>query len=120
MKISLFFGWVSFCLLGVMVASGTEITAQSPDGSLRVIVSYDRSQPLCYRVEQEGETVLSSSSLGLVIDGRDLGLRVQTNGTVTDTLIDERYPIYGHHAEARNHCRQYSIPLKGSGRAYVL
>jgi len=120
MKIGQFLGWLGGGLLAVMSASGTEITAQSPDGSLRVIVSYDRSEPLRYRVEQGGEKVLSASSLGLVIDGRDLGLRVQSNGVVTDTLIDERYSIYGHHAEARNYCRQYSIPLKGSGRAYVL
>ena len=120
MKLNQLFGWLGACLFGGLTASGAEITAQSPDGNLQVIVAYDRSTPLCYRVEQRGETVLAPSPLGLVIDGRDLGQRVHANGPVTDTLIDTHYPIYGHHAEAHDYCRQYSIPLKGSGRAYVL
>ena len=101
-------------------AVAAEITVQSPDGNLKVILSYDRTVPLNYRVEKQGEPVLTSSALGLVVDGRDLGRRVQANGAVTDTWIDESYPIYGNHAQARNYCREYSVPLKGSGRAYVL
>lgn len=107
-------------LLCAAPAGAEEITAPSPDGKLKVIVSYDRSAPLTYRVEKEGKLVLAPSALGLSVEGKDLGARARANGPVTTATIREEYPIYGNHAVARNHCEQYSIPLKASGIPYVL
>lgn len=55
---------------------------------------------LFFTVKKNNQEVIQKSSLGLVIDGDDIGQNVSITGKTKEIIIKEKYPLMGNHARA--------------------
>ena len=111
---------VGVLTLAVSGAWGQTITVQSPNSSVVSTIKISSSR-LTYNLTRGGTSVLEDSSMGVTINGVDLGLGV-TFGTPTVQTINETYAVLGGHSTAVNNCNQYTIPVTqtASGKQYNL
>ena len=91
----------------------------SPDGEVEVRVFTENGRLFC-TAKQGGEEALAPSPLGVVADGVDLGLNVSASSQAETEKIDESYPLFGNHANARNRAVEATLPLEASGKRYTL
>ena len=91
----------------------------SPDGEVEVRVFTENGRLFC-TAKQGGEEALAPSPLGIVADGVDLGLNVSASSQAETEKIDESYPLFGNHANARNCAVEATLPLEASGKRYTL
>lgn len=114
---------VWMCCVGLLImaplgvtygASPKPVIVSSPNGKIKVEVRPDAKDQLTWSVQRQGQTVLSPAPLGLTVDGRDLGRSV-TLGTPRTRTIEEKYPIWGNHPVAVNHCHEAVIPVTCTG-----
>ena len=78
---------------------------ESPDGSITATVFVSENGNLGYSVQKDGTDVLLRASLGLTVNGQDLGRDV-TLGELVETTLDEPYETRGMHTQAQNHYNQ--------------
>mgnify|MGYP000015324715 CR=1 FL=1 len=78
---------------------------ESPDGSITATVFVSENGNLGYSVQKDGTDVLLRASLGLTVNGQDLGRDV-TLGEPVETTLDETYETRGMHPQARNYYNQ--------------
>lgn len=81
------------------------VAVKSPGGKLEVEVAVDEGGKLTWTVRREGNVVLGPGALGLTVDGEELGTGVSL-AQVRRQTIEERYPTWGNHAVAVNHCNE--------------
>ena len=112
--------WACSLLACVPAVFAGEVKTTSPDGRLSVVVQYGEGAPLTWQVQRDGRPVVGVSPLGLVIGGKNIAAGVRSAGTPVQMRIDESYPVYGVHAQARNRCNETVIPLRGAGIGYEL
>jgi len=92
-----------------------------PDGRLQLELLPSEEGRLSYLVTMDGELVIDTSSVSIVIDGVDLG-----HGTHLDETAryrtDETYAWRGVHSVARNHCNGATVAFRHveSGTDYTL
>lgn len=109
-------------IIGIALLSATTVAAdvvvKSPDKKLQVVISDGTG--LRYQVKFDGRVVLDWSRFGIVADGVDLGENVKL-GKPRSRTIKERYPVFGVHAWAINHCKHVTIPVETDrGETYQL
>ena len=101
-------------------ADVTPATVASPDGKIGIEIKTDATGQLTWSVQRQSQTILSAAPLGLTVDGHDLGKSV-TLGEPRRRTIDERYPTWGNHSAAFNHCNEAVIPVESAdGMKYEL
>jgi len=97
-----------------------DVQVRSPSGSLVLTVSSGSGGALSYAVTMNGNPVLESSPLGLLVDGKNLGDGATVAGTKTYQLR-ETYPWRGVHSEARNHANGARVSVRhASGTTFTL
>src|SRR4051812_37869439 len=67
-----------------------------------------------WRGGREGKGVLGRGALGLTVDGEELGTGASL-GEVRRQTIEERYPTWGNHAVALNHCNEAVVEATSAG-----
>jgi alpha-glucosidase len=92
-------------------AASTKFDLKSPDG--KVMLSVESGDRLKYTVTFHGKQVVGASSLGITVDGRDLGQNVVLAGKPETKEIYERYATRGVHSTAMNHCWSAILPMTG-------
>ena len=107
---------IFFALLFVAAAQAkeSEFTIKSPDGKIAVAVR--TGEHLSYSVNFRGKFVLGKSTMGITVDGEDLGQHAMFSGKSETKTINETYRTRGVHTTALNHCNVTVIPLM-SGHA---
>ena len=80
-------------------------TVESPDSSIVATVFVSENGDLGYSVRKNETDVLLRASLGLTVNGQDLGRGV-TLGKPVETTLNETYETRGMHTQARNHYNQ--------------
>src|SRR5215470_2245709 len=97
------------------------VSVASPDGRVRFEILPREQSRLSYRVTFRNRGVIEASSLGIVIDGVDLGQGVEI-GKAERYRLDERYAWRGVHSEAVNRCNGAKLSLKRtkSGAGFTL
>jgi alpha-glucosidase len=90
-------------------ANGVSVT--SPDGKVQLQILSREQTRLSYRVTFKNQPVIESSTLGIVIDGVDLGQGVEI-GRTERYRLNERYAWRGVHSEAVNQCNGAKLSLK--------
>jgi alpha-glucosidase len=96
------------------------VAVKSPGGGLEVDVDVDGGGKLTWAVRRDGNVVLGPGALGLTVDGEDLGSGVSL-AQVRRQTIDERYPTWGNHALAINHCDEAVVEAtSGGGKKFEL
>lgn len=94
----------------LILLAAAAVTLTSPSGRVTLEVSTDAQQRPVYAVALDNRPVLDRSSLGIVVDGRNLADGA-TIGQARFYTIDERYPWMGVHAFASNRCRGARVPF---------
>jgi alpha-glucosidase len=94
--------------------SAEQVTVKSPGGKLEVEVAVDGGRKLTWTVRRGGIVVLGPGALGLTVDEQELGTGVSL-GEVRRRTIEERYPTWGNHAVAVNHCNDGVVELTSGG-----
>ena len=95
------------------------IELRSPNKQLTVKV-FVESGRLSYTIASGNVEVLSSSPLGLTVDGVDLGNNPHLFSTPVKSKINEKYGILGNHPIAHNRANEVSIPFETSGKQFNL
>ncbi len=118
-----------FCFIGcqtfnsgksAFLYDASSVTVKSPNGEIKIEIRADANDQLCWSVQRDGRPVLASAPLGLTVDSNNLGQSV-TLGKPGTSTINEKYPIYGNHSVAVNHCNEAVIPVTcASGVKYEL
>lgn len=87
------------------------VTLKSPDGQM--VLWVQAGERFSYSVQFHGTTVVEPSTMGVTVDGNDLGQNATFAGKPQTKEIHERYKTRGVHLEAINHCNSIVIPLTG-------
>src|SRR4051794_24762136 len=90
------------------------VAVKSPGGTLEIEVAVDGGGRLTWTVRREGNVVLGPGALGLTVDGEELGAGVSLAEGQRQT-IEERYPTWGNHAVAVNHCNEAVVEVTSGG-----
>ena len=93
-------------------ATAADIEVASPDKRLTITVS-PAPEGWTYKVTLAGTTVMSTSRMGVSIDGQDV-TRGAPAGTVKRTSGNSEYPTRGVHSTARDHFHAAVVPVTGS------
>jgi alpha-glucosidase len=98
-----------------------DVRVASPDGKIRFELLLREQSRLSYRVTFRNRVVIEASSLGIIIDGVDLGAGAEI-GKAERYRLDERYAWRGVHSEAVNRCNGAKLSLKSakSGAGFTL
>lgn len=109
-----------FFAVGIISATAAETArvVKSPDGNIALTLT--TGAHLNYTVKFHGRLVVEPSSLGVTVDGQDLGQNTAFAGKSQSTEIRETYATRGVHAVAENHCRSAVIPLSSGHGAWQL
>ena len=91
----------------------------SPAGRVEAHLFVEQGVLYC-EATKDGKQWLMPSRLGLVVDGVDLGQHVSVMGIEDAKVVDETYPLNGNHAQARNFYSEAVVPLRASGKDYLL
>lgn len=116
------------CIMGVTVScnqlseqtKGEGIEINSPGKQLTVHVRITPEGRLSYSIKSDGVQVLETSSLGLTVDGIDLGSNPKIISTPAISVINENYNLIGNHPLAHNHATEANIPFETSGKKFNL
>ncbi len=103
-------------------AAGSASVLESPNGQIRIRISTAEGNRLTYQVAwRSGTAVLEPSPLGMVLDGRDLGVGAEL-GKPKFYRRRQSYSQYGVHSTAVDYCRGMQIPLRhiATGLSYTL
>jgi alpha-glucosidase len=110
------------CLLnkcGYQNSNSDTISVKSPDGRIHVEIYKDADSKLLYKVEADGNPVITPSRLGILCDSIDLGSNIRF-GSVKSGQIDETYSIFGVHNEAVNSCNTKTVEIQTEGENWFL
>jgi alpha-glucosidase len=100
------------------LAAGNELKLESPDG--KIIVTLHDGDHLKYNILFHDKLVVTDSTLGIIVDGRDLGEDVTFGGAPETRTINEKYPVMGVHRTATNHCNSSVIPISSGNTKWRL
>jgi alpha-glucosidase len=91
-------------------AAPTKLTCVSPDGKLVCILTVENQQ-LFMNLTLNGKPVIEKSPLQMSVDGAMITNNIKT-GKVSRSTINEKYPWFGYHSTAKNHCNRYIVAIK--------
>ena len=86
-----------------------DVTVSSPNGRVAVVIN--TGSRLTWTATLDGKAVIEPSSLGLLVDGSDIGSGATLSGT-EPYRIDETYPWRGVHATAINRANGVRLRLR--------
>lgn len=105
---SMLLGWVM--LVTTVPLQARELEISGPNEQVRLGLKTDSDGHLMYAVHSAGQTRLAWAKAGIVVDGRDLGAKVEI-GEPTKRSISETFAWRGNKTLATNHCEVAKIPL---------
>lgn len=115
LKLSLVFVFF-FSVLNAIAADTTTVT--SPDGQVQFKL-FTQNNRLNFYVGFKNRIVIENSPLVFTLDGQEITENVVWLAAKKYN-IKERYPWFGAHAEATNHCNGLHIPLEKNKSAYSI
>lgn len=102
-------------------AAATESVGHSPSKNVAAVISLDDNSRLQFEVKFKNVDVIEPSSLGITVDGVDLGSGVRL-GTPSALVVDQTYSTRGNDRSARNHYQEYSFPVHNvdAGKSFTV
>lgn len=114
---SLLFFQVFFLLSLNSLCQAGVLSLSSPDGN--ITARFSDGPQASYRVTFNGNAVIEKSSLGISIDGSDLGKNVEFQHPRYGSE-DTSYPWMGIKSTVRNHYNYIEIPVKQKSKQWTL
>ncbi len=111
--LSLIFGYSA---LTVHTASAKPVSLYSPDHQIHVTLESLDGQ-LSYSINVGHYVILPSSSLGVRVDGTELGQAVKI-GQPSYRAINQSYKFWGAHTTALNKANEVTVPIVSHGQNY--
>jgi alpha-glucosidase len=99
-------------------ALGNSIEIKSPSGKISALIT--AGDHLAYSITFAGKTVVEKSSLGVTIDGKDLGQNPSFTCAIPAEEVRNTYAMIGAHGTATNHYISKTITLAGGGTLWSL
>src|SRR4029077_19249118 len=96
--------------MGQLAALALVVRLMTPRGAVALEVSREGGGPVTYSVLMGRDVMVEPSTLGIVVDGKNLADDVSV-GRAEPYSVDETYPWYGVHETAVNRCRGARIAL---------
>ncbi|NWJ51613.1 MAG: glycoside hydrolase family 97 catalytic domain-containing protein [Bacteroidetes bacterium] len=109
----------AFCYLLSNAQRENKIIVSSPGKKVVIQINIEDNK-LSYSVKKHNQQALLKSSLGLVVDGNDLGQNVSITDKPKEKTVTEKYALLGNHSQAINNYKEISIPLKSTNFFYQL
>jgi alpha-glucosidase len=108
-------------LLSVAGAMAAPVSIASPDGKIAIVIDVGDRGRLIWRATLDGKPVIETSSLGIVVDGTDLGNGAEIQKT-DRYQVDEKYSWYGLHSTVVNKANGAKITVRhrSTTTAYVI
>lgn len=94
--------------------SAAPLVLESPGKTVEAAFFMADGGRLGYRMSLRGRVVIEDSPLGIMIDGKDLGLVSGLPGSIERKTIDRKYPWSGAHSVAIDRCIEARIPLRSA------
>lgn len=94
---------------GLSAFASSELSIKSPDRKIEVTLK--PGDQLTYSIEFRGQTIVQPSTMGISVDGADLGRTAAFCGKPEKTEINESYVTRGVHTNAVNHCNSVVVPM---------
>ncbi|HEX9045985.1 MAG TPA: glycoside hydrolase family 97 N-terminal domain-containing protein, partial [Verrucomicrobiae bacterium] len=115
-----FTGFACLCLVAftTSLAAAEAVVVASPDGKVKLQLTAEDGV-LRYDVAVDGQPVLEPSKLGIVSDGNNLGEGV-TLGQIDRRKVNERYRLWGAHAEAVNRANEVTVTATSHGETFAV
>jgi alpha-glucosidase len=109
---------ISAVMWAMSSTGAAPVVVKSPGGKLEVEVAADEGGKLMWTVRREGNVILGPGALSLTVDGEELGTGASLAKARQQT-IEERYPVFGNHAVAVNHCTEAVVEVtSGKGKKF--
>src|ERR1039458_8316404 len=105
-------------LIAASNAAASSVTLKSPDG--KIVVTIQTGGHLSYGIAFHDKPVVEHSTLGLILDDKDLGADALFAGRPEAHEINEQYPVMGVHDTAINHCISTTIPVVSGAAQWQL
>jgi alpha-glucosidase len=107
----LLLGFCALLCLPLECNSADNVVVESPNGKVRFNTLLDDPDQLRYQITLAENTVIEQSSMGVTIDGVDLGRGFEA-GDMESYSLSESYPWFGVHSPGTNRCNGVRLPLK--------
>jgi alpha-glucosidase len=101
---------LSVLLLSLLPLSGCQSAFEAPSDTVSAHVYTTTDGHLVYHIKRNGTTIVKESSLGITVDGVDLGNNVKLGPAVV-TKVDETYQTRGVHSVAVNTYTSAVVPV---------
>src|ERR1017187_3801840 len=105
-------------LIAASNAAASSVMLKSPDG--KIVVTIQTAGHLSYGIAFHDKPVVEHSTLGLILDDKDLGAEALFAGRPEAREINEQYPVMGVHDTATNHCISTTIPVASGAAQWQL
>ena len=105
-------------LIAASNVAASSVMLKSPDG--KIVVTIQTAGHLSYGIAFHDKPVVEHSTLGLILDDKDLGAEALFAGRPEAREINEQYPVMGVHDTATNHCISTTIPVASGAAQWQL
>lgn len=105
---------VALCAVWTLAMSGVfakELRVDGPNRDITITIASAPNDPLTYSVQYKKKTALLPSTLGIVVEGQNLGQNV-TWGRTTTRNVQEKYATRGVHSVALNRYRETDLAME--------
>ncbi len=111
----------SFLIPAATLLAASKVSLPSPSGAVRLTLAVDHTGHLTQQLTLRGKPVVEPSSLGILVDGADLG-QGAVLGAVARYRTDERFPWRGVHSVGvdRSNGARVAVRHRASGTGYTL
>ncbi len=97
------------------VPKGADMTLKSPDG--RIVFLLTAGDQMKYSVVWNGKPIIKDATLGISVDGDDLGVKAQADRFPQLQLLDDKFPMRGVHPIGATRCQSGVIAVTSGAHA---
>ena len=92
-----------------------DMTLKSPDG--KIVFTLTAGDQMKYSVIWNSRTIVKDATLGISVDGDDLGTKARVDRFAQVQPLDEKFPVRGVHAVGVTHCQSAVLAITSGAHA---
>ena len=92
-----------------------DCTLKSPDG--KIVFTLTAGDQMKYSIVWNSRTIVKDGTLGISVDGDDLGVKAQVDRFAQVQPLDEKFPVRGVHSIGVTHCQSAVLAVTSGAHA---